>query len=209
MKKIAWIILILMIPFTGVVAQEEEKEFKTLFGSIDSHGGYGGISVGYTQIDKRDALVIGGRAAWIVNHSLALGIGGRAFINESEYDAFLAEDVNLQGGYGGILIEPILGGQEWVHLSFPILIGAGGVVHAEKYEHHNRYDYDYRDDFVNDSDAFFLLEPGVELEFNMLKFLRLALGASYRYTDNIDLYDTGDDALRGFSYQLTFKIGKF
>ncbi|MBS3776156.1 MAG: hypothetical protein KGY70_13260 [Bacteroidales bacterium] len=209
MKKMTWMVFILMISFTWAAAQDEEENFKTLFGSIESHGGYGGISVGYSQIDNRDALVIGGRAAWIINHQLALGVAGTAFLNEYEYDSFLAEDVNLQGGYGGLMIEPILGGQEWVHLSFPIVVGAGGIVHAEKYVHRNRYDYDYRDDYVNDTDAFFLLEPGAELEFNMFRFLRVSMGAYYRYTDNIDLYDTDEDVLRGFSYQLTFKIGKF
>jgi len=209
MKKTSWIILFLMIPVTWVSAQDEEKQIKTLFGSIESHGGYGGLSVGYSQIDGRDALLIGGRAAWIINHQIALGIAGTAFLNEYEYDVLLAEDVNLQGGYGGLMIEPILGGREWVHLSFPIVVGAGGIAHAEKYVHRNRYDYDYREDYVNDTDAFFLLEPGAELEFNMLKFLRVSLGAYYRYTDNIDLYDTSANALRGFSYRLNFKIGKF
>ena len=86
MKKMTWMVLILMISFTRAAAQDEEKNFKTLFGSIESHGGYGGISVGYSQIDSRDALVIGGRAAWIINHQLALGVAGTAFLNEYEYD---------------------------------------------------------------------------------------------------------------------------
>ena len=147
---------------------------------------------------------MGFRGAWVVNHSLGIGIGGTAFMNEYQFDPLLSEDVNLQGGYGGLLIEPILGGRETFHFSFPVIIGAGGIVHANDYTHERYYD-----DYINDSDAFFVLEPGAELEVNLLKFFRVSVGAFYRYTSNIDLYDTDSDVLHGFSYKLTFKFGKF
>ncbi len=208
MKRYLTLVAVVFLAATVSLAQDEESDLNTLLGGIDSHGGYGAFSLGYASIDDKDGLVMGGRGAWIVNHSLGLGIGGKAFFNDYHYDSALDEDVNLQGGYGGLLIEPILGPMEKVHLSFPLLIGAGGIVHAEDYEH-RRYDYNYRDDFINDSDAFFVIEPGAELEFNLIRFFRVAVGAYYLYTSNIELYDTSEDALRGFSYQLTFKFGKF
>ena len=39
----------------------------------------------------------------------------------------------LAGGYGGIFIEPILGGTKPVHVSFPVLFGVGGVTLIENY----------------------------------------------------------------------------
>jgi len=63
------------------------------------------------------------------------------------------------------------------------------------------YEYDY--------DAFFVIEPAVELEFNLARFFRLAAAVSYRHTSEIQLAQTEKDALRGFNYGLTFKFGKF
>lgn len=202
-----------MFIFSWTHSQEKDEEIQTIFRGVSSNGFYGGLSLGYAEIDKRHAFVVGARGAWIVNHNLAIGLGGKAFANEYEYDALEGENVNLQGGYGGLLIEPILGGEQRIHLAIPILIGGGGILHADEYDP-DRYAYYYVGyhvdrDYINDSEAFFVLEPGVELELNLLRFFRVSLGAYYRYTSQIDLYDTPSDALNGFSYEITFKFGKF
>jgi hypothetical protein len=210
MKKALILTLIALFGFTWTYSQEEGEEIQTIFSGVSSNGIYGGLSLGYSEIDQRHAIIVGARGAWIINHSLGIGLSGKVFANEYEYDALEGEDVNLQGGYGGFLIEPILGGQQRIHLSVPILIGAGGIVHADEYDHDRYYDdYHSHRDYINDSEAFFVLEPGVELELNMLRFFRISLGGYYRYTSQIDLYDTPSDVLNGFSYEIAFKFGKF
>lgn len=210
MKKIVLLTLSAVFIFSCTFSQEKEEEIQTIFSRVSSNGIYGGLSMGYSEIDNRHAFMLGARGAWIINHSLAVGLGGKVFANEYEYNVLEGEDVNLQGGYGGFLIEPILGGQQRIHLAVPILIGAGGIVHADEY-HHDRYydDYYSHRDYINDSEAFFVLEPGVELELNLLRFFRVSLGGYYRYTSQIDLYDTPSDVLNGFSYEIAFKFGKF
>jgi hypothetical protein len=207
MKKITIFGLLILFPFISLVAQEED-EFKTLLGNVESYGVYGAFSVGYSNIDSKDAVVAGGQVALVLDHSVSVGFGGKGFFNEYHYDANLDDNVNLQGGYGGLFIEPVLGSKEAIHFSFPVLIGAGGIVHADKIYHYDRYDYRY-DDYFNDSEVFFVIEPGAEIELNVFKFFRFSLGAYYRYTSNLDLYDTSKDALRGFSYAATFKFGVF
>jgi len=115
-------------------------------------------------------------------------------------------DANLTGGYGGLVLEPIVFPNFPVHLSLPVLIGAGGIAYTTS----NYYpEYDDSDYFVEDSYAYFIIEPGVELELNMLKFFRLAFGGYYRYTSDIDLIDYPENVLHGFSGGITFKFGKF
>jgi hypothetical protein len=163
--------------------------------------------MGYSQIDNKNGALFGGQLALLLNHNIGIGFGGKAFMNEYHYDNNLAENVNLQGGYGGLLIEPILGAKQAVHFSFPILVGAGGIAHADKiYNYGHNY---YYEDHINDTEAFFVVEPGAEVEFNLFKFFRWSLGASYRYTSNIDLYDTNKQVLHGFSFSTTFKFGIF
>lgn len=212
-----------------ISAQEEtpkSDEIKTVFGhtNTQSLGGYGALSTGYTKINGLDGIYFGARGSVVINHSLALGLGGRGFISETVNDANLQSDYEYAGGYGGFYIEPIIGALEPIHVSFPVLIGAGGIAYNKHWEDYdsNTDQYDWSNE---DSQAFFVLEPSVEVEFNMVKFMRFALTASYRYTSNINLqYANRDgvfddtfadtriakaDMLRGFNFGVIMKFGKF
>lgn len=208
-------LLMTMLFTVAIYAQEENKnpqEYKTLFGNDKiSHGAYGGLSINYSQIDGKDAVLVGARGAWIINHNLALGFGGYGFANDLQYERTYGYDQKenyfLTGGYGGLLIEPIIAAKSPVHVSVPILIGAGGISYVTTYwsDYDNRYDYAYSED----ADAFFVIEPGLEIELNLVKFMRVAFGGYYRYTSDVNLYNTKKDVLHGFSTGVTFKFGKF
>jgi hypothetical protein len=208
MKKIITLLLIaLTVPL--LQAQEENGEFKTLFGDRHiSHGGYGALDIRYSTIDGKDAFLMGGRGAWVIGHGFALGFGGMGFLNDYHYNPDIAggRNVNLAGGYGGLLLEPILFPKFPVHVSIPVLIGAGGIAYTTSY---NPYDWDESHYFVEEATAYFVLEPGIELEFNIVRFFRLAIGGYYRYTSDIRLYDTPENVLHGFSGGITLKFGKF
>jgi len=232
------IIFTLLFAFAAIIslhAQEGEEEMKLLFNKKENNttnkqelvnGGYGGIVVGYTQIDGKDAMTVGARAAWIANHHFALGLAGRGFFNnfnisgydDPNYDPNYDENYALAGGYGGLLLEPILAPMSPVNVSFPIVIGAGGVTATPS----NWQNSNYYDSYYYNTTAFFLAEAGVDVQFNITKFFRVAVGGSYRYTSNIYLqhkyYDDTDniqyknvpqDALRGFNVDLSLKFGWF
>ncbi len=225
-KKLFTLLLaFLMVAF--VQAQDNNEEMKLLFNKKDksgnkiANGGYGAITIGWTQIDSQSAVTMGARFAWIANHHFGLGLAGRGFFtdfststtdNPSEY--FLA------GGYGGLMFEPIIAPMSPVHVSFPILVGFGGVTASpssgweDHNYHHNNYYYD--------TDVYFVFEPGVDVEFNITKFFRIALGASYRLTDGInlkykylnDFNDTQEisinkNALNSFNAAVSLKFGWF
>lgn len=209
MKKIiALIALVFMLLPTFAQRNNDDDDIKTLFGNNDFRtGGYGAFGFGYTIIDDKDAFVMTGRAAWLMSRSLGFGIAGAGFINDFHYNAVLEEDVNLTGGYGGLLFEPILFPKSPVHLSFPIIAGVGGIAYTRSSWTNDPWDY--REAWVEDTETFLFVEPGVELEFNLLKFFRLALGLSYRYTSQINLIDTPSNVLEGVTSGITFKFGKF
>jgi hypothetical protein len=203
--------------FSFTFGQEEKKqEMQTLFGSPDhkiDHGGYGAISVGWTQIDNKDVMTLGGRAGWVIDHHITLGVAGKAFMNSVYVDGYWPTDEGFQegyylvGGYGGFLIEPIIAPNSPVHVSFPIIIGGGGLALNENTWHDYDWEYDYYEPF--DWDSYFVFEPGVEVEFNLIKFCRLGVGASYRLTSNMHMKYVPKDMMNGFSAALTFKFGKF
>lgn len=212
-RKISLLVLLLGLTTIGLTAQEKsprqtrDGEIQTLFGNNPSHGGYGAISLGYTQIDGKDAIMAGGRIAWVIDHCFAIGFSGYGFANDVYLDDIVdGRNLSLSGGYGGLFLEPIAFPRSPVHLAFPVTIGVGGMSYITDYY------WSHTDEWYpepEDVDPFLIVEPGIELEFNVFKFLRLAVGSSVRITDNITLANTPKDVLRGYSGNLTLKIGKF
>ncbi len=216
------VILAFIMAINIVNAQENNSEVRTIFGSKGNHsnGGYGAVMINYGQVNNHDALFMGARGAWLIDHNFGIGLGGYGFVSDPKLDPVINEEYQFSGGYGGLLIEPVVAAKFPVHVSFPILIGAGGVAYNK---HWQETDNDnYCDETYEDSDAFFILEPGIELEFNMVKFFRLGLSVTYRYTSDINLgyKETTINApmpnvigsqgmLRGFNYGIVFKFGKF
>jgi hypothetical protein len=73
---------------------------------------------------------------------------------------------------------------------------------------------DWNDNYNSEaSDAFMVIEPGVEIELNVTHFFRFCIGGYYRYTSDVDIQDPQfeiqSDILRGFSGGVTFKFGRF
>jgi len=209
MKKISLLTVILILITMTLKAQDPEfeyyknKEIKTLLGRNKAGGGYGSFTIGYSLIDNKNAVLVGGRFSWIASHYIGIGIGGIGFINETSNDP----QAFLTGGYGGIYIEPIFLPRSPIHLSFPVLLGAGGISYISTDPDSNNY-------FVEDSEAFLMIEPSAELELNLTKHFRLAFGTSYKFPTRFNVGLSGTpianaESLKGFSYMVTFKFGKF
>jgi hypothetical protein len=161
----------------------------------------------YSSIDNKAGFVTSGRGALIIDRSLAIGFVGTGFINDFHYNPNLDRDVNIAGGYGGLLIEPIIFPSSPVHITIPLIGGVGGVTYISNYLEQGRYNR--WESYVEDSNVFLVAEPGLELEFNLLKFFRLSLYGSYRFTSNLELMDTPSNALEGFATGFNLKFGKF
>jgi hypothetical protein len=220
MKKIYTLMMLLALSLPAVIAQEADNdqprrrqernpgEVQTLIDPHSGNGGYGAFSIGYTTISNRDAILIGGRGEWVIGHSFGLGVGGYGFVNDPVYNSLDQLNYSLAGGYGGLIMEPIIMGWFPVHLSFPILVGAGGVANTS-YSTDWNDPYQYWDGYVEDASAFFVAEASVELEINLVRFFRVALFGSYRYTSDIIMTNAPSNALRGWSAGMTFKFGSF
>jgi len=217
MKKTAHIIILVLVVNT-IQAQDrmvkennyrDRNEIYTLFGPYSGGGGYGAVTLGFSEIDGRNGIVMGGRGEWIIGHGLGLGVGGYGFLNEPELNGMDNLYYNLAGGYGGLIIEPILFGRWPVHIAFPVLLGAGGIALSSFSEDFFMQFESYEANFEEGS-AFLIAEPGVELEFNLVRWMRLSLYGTYRYTTSI--ISTGtihENALEGWSSGITLKIGSF
>ncbi|MCU0378841.1 MAG: hypothetical protein MUC78_11355 [Bacteroidales bacterium] len=213
MKKYLLIVTAILsisgIAFAQELTDEPNKprQMMTLTGPDHTGGGYGAFTTGYSEIKGRNAFEFGFRGMWVINHSIAMGFGGTGFANQAMYNSTSGSDSFITGGYGGFIIEPIVAPMYPVHIAFPILIGGGGISYVET-------DWDEFDNFVLGTDFFMLIQPGAEIELNVTRFFRIGLGASYRFPTDFNSTTTetpemSPQDLKGFSYALSFKFGRF
>jgi len=185
-----------------------QSDIQTLTGQGRNVGFYFGFHSEYSQIAGYDAFGAGGTFAMIINHGLALGFSGKGFFSEPyEISSIKNTSYNYTGGYGGILIEPIIFPKFPVHISFPILLGGGGIARSVLTDYY--YPYEYTEMKVENAEAFLIAEPGMELEFNVARWMRLGLTGSYRFTTLFTSSSFESNPINGFTAGFSLKFGKF
>ncbi len=199
MKPISQILFSLLFSTIMIFSQE-----KTLVGNGEiSHGGFGAPVIKYTQIHGEPAVLCGGRGGWIIDHTFVLGGGGYGLVNEIESETDpLNNPAYINLGYGGLELEYIIASDQIIHFSIYSLIGGGGINLA----HHFNGDWD---DGNHGHDGFFIFEPAVNIELNIISFFRINAGVSYRLISGINYYEFTNSDIDGFSGTLALKFGKF
>jgi hypothetical protein len=181
---------------------------ETLSRNNGHSGGYGALTFKGSKFKDNSILLMGVRGAWVINRSLGIGIDLNGIIPVSKYDEVDPEGINnaiLLGGYGGLLLEPIIWSNKIVHLAIPISLGAGWLGYIEDWEN----DSYYYGGNLYDEDVFWYVEPGVNAEINITKYFRVNVGISKRFTQDLNLYNTPSDAFDKINYSLALKFGGF
>ncbi|GAB4239316.1 MAG: hypothetical protein Tsb0034_15300 [Ekhidna sp.] len=188
--------------------KRRRDDIKTLSGSMSHSGGFGALSFRSSEFRDESLVMAGLRGGWIINRTLGIGIEGHGIIPTTKFDDIDPNrEVNLLGGYGGMFLELIFFSNEVVHVTFPVSGGAGWLGYQVLNEN-NTIPPSMRDDEV-DSDVFWYIEPGGNLEFNISRNFRLDLGVSKRFTQDFELINTDADAFEKLNYYITLKIGGF
>lgn len=216
--RIGFSILFICISLISIAQKydSDDDEIRTILGDLKSrsNGGYGEFSIKYAKIAQNDAFLHGGGGSWIFKSYFFAGFSAYVF-NTSEFSDFaLGVDCRYSGGYGGLNFGFIIAPRSAIHLTIPVVTG-GGVV---TYMKHFRGLYDIKDWRAEDTEVFALVEPGIEIEFNLLKFCRFSIGAHYLFNSNYELNYAADgrtvesfhpDILENISYGIHLKFGKF
>jgi hypothetical protein len=232
MKKLIFLLLALAM-VTPVLSQEDlsiekkssdDQQMKTLFGNKGPKhniplGYFIELNAGYTQFDSKDVFLPGLNFGMILNHNWSIGLSG-SFIGNTNYlyfpdvyyDTYSKQwsEARLGGGYGGLLLEYTLLPRSVVHVSFPLIIGGGYLAYYnDDLNYTSGYPYNHYDHQAVDDDGFFVIEPGIKAEFNIIKKLRMGIGVSYRYSPDVDLSNTPSNLINQFTGKLSLRFGKF
>ncbi len=159
------------------------EQVSSLFdGGITSSGGFGGPVIKYGTIDDRAALFVGGRGGWVINRTFVIGGGGYGLINLVTDGVGTQPDTTIDFGYGGLELEYIVASSSVVHGSILAHVGAGGFSVRKSFED-DGLDHDDRTLY---STTVFVFEPAVNIELNLMPWLRFAAGGGYRFVSGVD-----------------------
>lgn len=184
---------------------------QTLFGGprIRASGGYAALTNKFSSINGEFANLVEIYGGWYINHRFLLGVSGAAVTNTlpvpNEFSVRPGERMSYAYGQAGLMTEFVIGSQRVVHLSVQLFNGAGFTVQYLRDLQNEAWD----EDFPHDTNWFYVAEPGVKLEVNVFRWLRLCPGISYRAAFNSRAKGLSDSDLSGSNINLTLKIGKF
>ncbi|WP_291725985.1 hypothetical protein [Bernardetia sp.] len=224
-KTITFFILFFLISFSAFsqddISETTDKnhkeinttEPKTIFGknSTQRSGFFMAWDTKATRLVGEPAILTGGRVGWNINGIMNIGFMGQGLAPTVQKtistDLIENQKARLLMGYGGITLEPVIGSRLPIHVTFPTTIGAGWVGYVKDWKYERAYT-NHEDDLLDD-EIFFVLEPSAMVEMNLTKILRVSMGGSYRFTDDVKLLGTEKNDLEGFTFQFSVKLGRF
>lgn len=203
MKKL-FLSLILGLIILATSAQNGQKSNSSTAGAPEENqkGGYGAASIGFSSIDGKGALLLGARGMAVVSKSFAIGLGGSFFTNDASIRHWSKNQISndLVGVYAGVCAEPVLLSDLPIHLSVPVLIGAGAVALANG---NNPNHWDQSQQVV-----YFVFEPAIEAGYNVTRRFQMALTLGYCATSKINIQNVDPHVLNGLKIGLILKFGK-
>lgn len=189
---------------------------QTLIGEEAGIGGFGGPSMAVTQMMGRTALLLGGSGGVVLDHAFSIGICGYGLASSIHGQGSTADTRrNIDLGLGGLQGAWSPGADQLVHPTFRLMVGLGGVDYRGNiaYDTMARKGAQQGVDVVIDIDpsfdVFFVAQPGVGVELNVLPFMRIEGALDYRFVSGVELEGIGDAGLSETSASLTFKFGSF
>lgn len=205
MRKIFIIISVILVSI-NLFAQDDD-EFRTIFdGGINKIRGFGGPTMTFSVIDGEFAHLMGGGGGLILNDQLIIGgfgmgltnyIDAKENLNDNGVDDY--EGLEVDYSFGGLWFGYIIKGKYPIHPVIHTQIGWGHV---------NLVEQDHWDSGYNGS--IFVLNPILELEMNITRFFRLAVGANYRLNYSMKKLEKYENKhLSGPGGFLSFKFGWF
>ena len=167
-------------------------------------GAFGGPVLKMTRINDVFGLIVGGRAGWIYKHTYAIGGGFYGLLRDIEPSD---SERYFEFAYSGVELEYIVAPSRDVHLSAQTLIGFGGL--TDRYQRAiPYYGYDEYGRFGGPDDSFFIIEPALNIVWNMKTYLQIYFGGSYRYIRGVGIEGLHNSDLNGVSVVVTFRFGR-
>ena len=222
MKKIS-LILILSVLTSFSYAQDINT-----FGKRDTSkafiiGGYGEPFAGATQLNNDWGIMFGVKGGMAFNRKFGFGPIAKVTIGLWEFQGndLAGSDsayLELYMGSVGLFIEYTFNMEKKIHFSIPIniMVGGAAIKNATSFNSNgnngfnnseNSWDKDDADEV--ESTGLFIIEPELNIEFNIAKFFIPNLQVGYRAVFGSELVNASNQNLSGVYFGIGLKFGKF
>ncbi len=186
------------------------QDVQTLFGSGRPTGGYGALSNKFTTIGGEFANISEVYGGVFINRRWMLGLAFAGSTNNIQvpfqYSVNPLQPMTYQYGQGGLKLERVIGSNKPIHVVLDLFTGVGFTAQYDRYNW-DANDFDSYAD--HDENWFYVVEPGVQLEMNLFRWMRLSPGISYRNASHSNAPGLRDSDLSDWSYNVTLKFGGF
>jgi hypothetical protein len=240
MKIVAALVMVLSV--SNLFAQTQKDETKTMFNhknfkpfkSLTYVGIYVAPEIQYASLAGGFTPMGGVSAMLQANKKWGIGAVAYTTIAENYTPTKLssAKLYTMDAQFGGLKLEYTPKPNSLIHVSFPLMIGAGMAnidsLNANKMDNERNYGKDKdgvdgknQDGMKNEGkgkgeNMFFAIQPGIHLEANVLKYSKIFIGANYRIaagksslvSTNTVLIPTSNQ-LGGVSVNFGIKVGLF
>ncbi|MBX2965680.1 MAG: hypothetical protein KF845_06000 [Cyclobacteriaceae bacterium] len=202
-------LILIAAVFTAALTYAQ-SEIQTVFNSSRVTA-YGALTNKFTSIRGDFANMTGMYGGVFINRKVMLGVGGFATTNRisvpTEFSEFPGNSLSYGYVQTGFMTEYVVRSNKAVHLVLSMFAGAG---FSYQYEHWTNPDYDWLEiEGIYDQRWSFVMEPGAQVEINLLRWMRFSPGISYRSVHNSNGRGLSDKNLSDWSYNVTLKFGKF
>lgn len=184
MKQILNIMLIVVIGTSALKAQDDG-----ISGFLFEEGnvllsGFGGPLVELTLINGCFAVCSGGGGALLLNQSFFVG-GYGMNLQTQHFREDLTQIVDIDKpmlyfNHGGLWMGYVHKHEKPLHFGFSVKVGGGEISLIDQY-----FNYPFIDE-RKAVDKVFVLTPQIEFEMNFTSWMKLNIGAGYRYVGGID-----------------------
>ncbi len=196
---------LIILSFVVVSIQAQTRQaVKTIFGKENPKIGYFiNPSFQFGEIAGNTAILPGLGAGVVFNNQIYLGINYKFIASENTPKGEPDNRLYLDQRYLGLKFEYAIQPEKVVHVSFPIELGTGETELDLKDSYED-------DQLVPNGDSWFCyFEPGVALEINLHKYIKLNIGAEYRFLRGRSFRNMTAKDLSGMSFSTGLKIGRF
>ncbi|WP_108868254.1 hypothetical protein [Aquimarina aquimarini] len=214
MKHVKIIFLFTLIGSISISLAQENKDYIEFNDRKNIlHGVYLGFNGSFGEINNRGTIALNLKLAYVANQKFEFGIAGVNFYSDQnslegvEFNTDEKIEGDLIGGYLGLHFEPIFFTPSIVNLSFPVLIGGGAVGYIDGLK---KIDDNEDELSIRDWDEIFVIEPGINVLFNISRYVQLEAGVKYRFSSKFNLHPQATATrINGYSIGLGIKMGVF
>ncbi|PJB14065.1 MAG: hypothetical protein CO118_10695 [Flavobacteriales bacterium CG_4_9_14_3_um_filter_32_8] len=214
MKNFGLVILLFVLT-TCSYAQEMRTIIRKDSTKTFTLGGYGEPFAGATQLNKDWGIMIGIKGGMVINRHFAFGPVAKVYAGLWEFQGNNlnyndSANLELYMGSIGFFMEYSIKMESPIHISIPVNIMIGGVqINEDMGAGDVTFDEMENNVYNIESSGLVIIEPGVNIDFNVAKFFIPNIKVGYRLAMGTQLVNVSNQDLSGIYFGLGLKFGKF